>query len=188
MAALDSLTYKQTLNSDWTAGVNFTGFGNPNQNQNQHNKSSIYAKTLANTVSFGTDQAMVSVVTITSGSTAQIDLMSFTDLQNRSAQTFARIKSYKFRLLSDSETTPDGLITGTTCTQVKIGSAQTSACPLNFGSTQVQLTLNKGSVLAYADGSANGMAVTNTQRTIAIANPDANTNAVMLVEFAGCTN
>jgi hypothetical protein len=123
---------------------------------------------IANAAVGGGDLAMCGVLPVAHSSNATLDLMNFTDLMDRAAQAFARIKFVAFFLPSTAQ---DATV-GTDATSVTIGNSGANASLLFLGAAADTLTLKNGGWHMNNDPSAAGVLVDATHKDVKVVNND----------------
>lgn len=182
--ALSSLQFTGQSNVQWTAKLNQIGFTNPSQNVQQPNKTvtlgSVSGSPANNTVG-GADEVYAACVHISASGTATINLQNLTDVVNQPSMAFARVKYWRFGLLS----LLDDPTNGSACTGITVGNAGSNPFLFNLGGTTPTFTIHNGSFLEYADQSAAGFTCSSANENILITNNDSVNAAGVLVIICG---
>ena len=183
MAALSSLEFKFRPARDFTSKAAKTG--------SAYNDITLKASLTAPVVELGTaianasvggsDQMISKIYTATASGTASIDLTTFTDVLERSAGSFARIKYIEFWLLS----TTDDTTNGTACSSVSIGNAASNANVLYMGGATETTKLYNGDIICYASRKAAGLTVDSTHKAILVTNNDGAVAMALQVTIVG---
>jgi hypothetical protein len=185
---IDTLTVTLTSKRTLTAEDNVTGFATPLRIQLQPSKAVSYSSAVANNAAGGADLCAEFIVSVAGGGTATIDLQSVTDLLQTAAQSFARIKSIRFHLLSSTLDAGDDATNGTACSSVTIGDAATNANAMFLGAQDQTVTLPNGADIEYRDPGATGITVDGTHSDILITNNDGSVTAKVKVTITGGTD
>jgi hypothetical protein len=137
----------------------------------------------ANTTITGADMAVAAIFDVPIGSpgTVTIDLTTLTDLAERTAQAFARLKLGAFMLLPTAKG-------GNGCAGVTIGNAATNANTLFFGAATDTAPLENGDWILWVKGTAAGKVVDATHKSILVTNADAAIVGKLLTVLIGGSN
>lgn len=184
---LSILSSNISSNASWQATLNEQGLSNGILNQNSLSKRLQLGDNVGNTSSGGSDELYAQVISLntgsTTGSTTTINLQNFTDACNQTGASFARLKYWRFHLLSTSDAS-----IGTNASSIKVGGALSNAFPFSFNSSGSTVSINNGSIWEQADASAPGYAVNSGNNQILITNNDNTQGAVVEVVIIGGSN
>lgn len=184
MPALSSLDLTFSPNRNWTARLAQTGY-NSITKTDQFNTPVIQMGTAqANNAVGGADMLLSAIYTIAASGNTTVDLTTFTDVLQRAAQSFARVKYIEFWLqtAADNPSTP-----GTNASQVTVGAAGSNPFVMELGGTSPTKILKSGEFGVWGTRGATGLTVSGTNKSILITNNDASLSAVVQVTIAGGT-
>jgi hypothetical protein len=186
--ALSSLTATFSSTFNYQGTKTETGFANALQNNNSPTKKVSLGTANANSAAGGADEVYAAVLSIAASGNTTINLSSFTDVVNQGSIGFARIKYYRFHLLSTS----DDATNGTACTSISIGNAASHPFLFNWtlGGTlpTCTFTLSNGEVWEWGSPNGTGLTVTSgSNDQIYIVNNDGTHAAGVLVVLCGGT-
>lgn len=185
MTALSTLsaTFTETVNIAGSRAVagspsGISGSGNDNQ------LTQTLGTGIANASPGGADEAYSLLLSVVNGTPAVIDLSSFTDITGQTGISLARVKAWRFRLLSATQAAADGTV-GNACSGITVGGGST---PFGFGLSTASVTfpVDNGGKQENICGGGAGIAVT-TNVHITITNGDAVNTAQVLVTLVGGT-
>jgi hypothetical protein len=181
---LDNLTFVAKLTNNWVANGPTRAFPQPLSNTNNYAYTMTLGTSVSNTTSGGADELYAELLTIAPSGTATINLANFTDVINQTAVAFARVKKWRFQLLSVA----DDAVNGTACSSVSVGGAGSDPFLFNLLGTTPKVQIFNGGIWEYADESATGFVVTSgTNNNILITNNDASHAAAFVGIIVGGT-
>jgi hypothetical protein len=179
---LSSLSFNVNATNTWQASVNQTGLSSPLSNNNNYSKKLSLGNGVTNTTSLGADELYVSLVTAAASGSVTITISNITDACGQTGIAFARLKYWRFQLLSLS----DDSVNGTACSSVIIGNAASHPFGFTFGGATNTFQIYNGDIWEYATVSATGIAVTSgSNDQIKFANQDSSHAMAMLVILCG---
>jgi hypothetical protein len=180
--ALSSLNFVCNSIAKWAASVNEAGFLNPVSNTNSEQKVVQLGNTVANNAPGGSDELYAAVLSIAASGSTTITITNLVDVVNQTGMAFARLKFWRFHLLSPS----DNPAVGTICSSVTVGNAASHPFAFNMNSGADTFIINNGSFQEYGDPGATGFTVTaSTNDQIKIVNNDSVNAAAVLVILCG---
>ena len=183
--AIDTVTVSLASTFRLQATEAITGNGAPAISQNIL-ASTTSTFTTGTTAASTANQVRRWVQSVTMNSNVTVDLSAaFTNVMGVPTATFARIKAYRFKLMTDGELDADGTAIGTAATQVKIGGAASNGHPLWLDSQTDVIVLNNGAVVMHADLNGTGVVVDSTHKNLYIVNSDTDTDAKVMIELIG---
>ena len=147
--------------------------------------SYTYKNSLGNGNPFGADETTQLILTIPPSATYTINLQSLNNIANQPGVNLLVLRKYTIALLNAQQTAPDGLTVGNACSSITVGNAGSNPNALNLGGTTQTQTVNNGSGIAYADGSAAAIPVSGTAKNVLITNNDAINAAIVYVSLTG---
>jgi hypothetical protein len=132
----------------------------------------------------GADLSLHEILTVPVGAPVTIDLQAFVDVAQRTARSFARVKTVEFWLLGSD----DAALGGNACTGLTVEPGAANGFLGFLAAVGDKLVLGNGDRVEISTRRAAGWVVDATHKTLTLTDTDGAINAVVLVIINGGSN